>query len=220
MEKPTNIEELPRTSLLLMAEQKVSDIMSEVTRNPEFFLFNFVKTLDEHDRENPIKDFPQKDYFREIIKVFLDEKLILVPKSRKMMMTWLFVALFLWDTMYHPGIATFYVSKREEDSDFLVKRSYFIYERLPNYLKIPCRLKYCNLEFPSINSKIQGMSQEADALRTQTASNLFFDEFAFQPYGREALQAAKPTIQGKGRFVGVSTANGKNFFYNIMNDLE
>lgn len=188
--------------------------------NPLYFLYHFVYTLDQEDRKNPIKLFPQKDYIEELVNIWVKEKLLLIVKSRRMMLTWLFNALFLWDTMYHNGVNTFFISKKEDDAADLVNRSFFIYDHLPDFFKVPCRKKHCLLEFPDMNSQIRGVSQDANALRQQTASNLLSDEMAFQPFGKEALMASRPTLGKGGRFVGVSTINGKNFFYELLHDLQ
>lgn len=215
-----DLDSLPVSVLRVLAQQKMVEIRNAVVKDPGLFIFKFAKTMDQNDRENPVKLFPDKEYLHEIIRVFMSEKLILVEKSRRMMITWLFMGLFLWDTMYHPAVNTFFVSKKEDDADDLVSRAYSIYNQLPDFLKVPVRKKYCLLEFPDLSSKIMGVSQDSDALRQQTASNILSDELAFQPYGRESIQAAKPTLEGGGRFVGVSSINGKNFFYNLLYDLE
>ena len=198
------------------------DIKAEsikVLESPLYFLYNYCYTLDQEDRKNPIKKFPQKDYIEELVKIWIKQRLLLIVKSRRMMLTWLFNGLFLWDTMYHNAVNTFFISKKEDDADDLVNRSFFIYDHLPDFLKVPCRKKHCLLEFPDMNSLIKGVSQDADALRQQTATNLFSDEMAFQPFGKEALMASRPTLGRGGRFVGVSTINGKNFYFELLHDL-
>jgi hypothetical protein len=47
---------------------------------------------------------------------------------------------------------------------------------------------------------------------------LFSDEMSFQEKAAEAYIAAKPALAGGGAFVGVSSPNGKNFYYLLARD--
>jgi hypothetical protein len=49
-------------------------------------------------------------------------------KSRQMMVSWIMCALYLHDTQFKVNRLTFIQSKKDEDSDALVQRCYFIYE--------------------------------------------------------------------------------------------
>ncbi len=91
---------------------------------------------------------------------------------------------------------------------------------MPEYIKVPMARKYCYMRFDGTDSIIHAVSQDSDALRSSTASAIFSDEMAFQPYARKSYQGARPTIEGGGKFTGISTPNGKNFFYNLIFDLE
>ena len=51
-----------------LAQRKALLLREKCKRDPVFWLENYVKTFDEHDKENPIKDFPRKEYVREIVK--------------------------------------------------------------------------------------------------------------------------------------------------------
>jgi hypothetical protein len=181
----------------------------------------FCRTLDEHDRDNPIKLFPDKQCIDDLISLFLSEQLLLIEKSRQMMATWTFVACHLWDAMFHPARRIFFQSKKELDANNLVDRAKFIYEHLPEEMKAmyPCNpYAYCKLEFGKWHSIIQGVPQGGDVLRQYTASRLFSDEMSFQEKADEAFIASKPTIDGGGSFIGVSTPNGKEFFYLLCRD--
>ena len=215
-----DIKKLSEAEIYEIAQERLSMMISRVKSEPAQFIFGYAYTLDQQDKVQPIKLFPRKQYLEEIIRIWQNERMLLMVKSRQMTMTWLFVALCLWDTMFHQGRSYFFVSKKEEDADFLVKRALFIYQHLPKYMQIPMTERYCLIKFPQINSEIQGVSQESDALRTRTASGILSDEMAFQPYAREAYQAMRPTIEAGGKFCGISTPNGKNFFYNCLFDLE
>lgn len=188
-----------------------------------FFLDNFVKTLDEHDKEHPVKRLPmEKEYIRELAQHFLNEPLLLVEKSRQMMVTWLGCAYCLWVAMFHKGRRVFVQSKKEKDADELLNRVKHIYKHLPPLMKELFTANepsaYLSLKFGKHDSVIQGTPQGADVIRQYTASLIFSDEMAFQEKAEEAYVAAKPALTGGGQFIGVSTPNFKNFFYLVAKD--
>tara|TARA_Y100000310_G_C20324269_1_gene642214 strand:- start:202 stop:621 length:420 start_codon:yes stop_codon:yes gene_type:complete len=136
-----------------------------------------------------------------------------------MKVTWLFVILHLWLAMFHPGMNVFFVSDKEDKSDELVKRAEFIFDHLPDdkVLRPQKKSKYCLLEFPKLNSRIQGVPQGASQLRQFTASAIFADEMAFWERAKETFMASRPTIDGGGRFTGVSSAQ-EGFFKDLCFD--
>jgi len=202
--------------------------------DPYYFLVNWAKTLDVHDDINPIKPFPEKEYLEILVAVWLKEHLLLVPKSRQMMMSWLFTTLYLWDTIFHTARMTFFQSKKSEDADDILKRSKFVWDNLPNFLKrysdngvfkeLKCNPQHkgqhvsCKMVFPDINSEIRAIPEGGDVIRMHVASGILSDEMAFQPEAKSAWTAAKPTISSRGRFTGVSTAEHGSFFEDLVFD--
>lgn len=165
-------------------------------------------TLDQTDFKNPVKPFPVKPHLEHLTQVWQEHQLLLVPKSRRMMMSWLMCYLHLWMAMFHPGRSVFIVSDKEQKSDELVRRCEFMYDNIPDgtILKPQMRAKYCSLEFPGLDSYIMGLPSGAAQLRQYTASALLFDEFAFWGDAMETLGAARPTIEGGGRLTIISSA--------------
>lgn len=200
--------------------QNIEQIIARVKVDPWFFCTNFVWTLDTHDAINPKKKIPNKDYLRIVTEEWSNSSLIAVPKSRQMMISWLMVALHYWTAAYHHGRFVFFQSKKEEDADVLLDRALFIHNNVPDWLRPTGKKSYCNFVFPMIDSQIKAVSQSPDAIRMHTASAILSDESAFQPYARDAYAAAKPTIDGGGKLTLISTANFKEFFYNIVHDIE
>lgn len=204
-----------------LAKRNVQAVIQRVIADPWFFCSNFVVTLDTHDAVNPKKKLPDKEYLRVTTEIWQREPLLLIPKSRQMMVSWLMIALHYWMAAYHQGKFVFFQSKKEEDADILLDRANFVHLNLVSWLQPNAKPKsYCRMVFPGMDSKIQAVSQAADSIRSQTASAIFSDEMAFQPHSRDAYAAAKPTIDGGGKFTGVSTPNFKEFFYNLVMDLE
>lgn len=173
-------------------------------------------TVDEAD-EGKIKRFPDKEYLKYITDVWMRESILAIPKTRRMMLSWIMLALHLWEALFKPNGAIFIQSKKEEDSDFLIgdRRMMFIYNNLPKEYSWPiASYKYCNISF-SNGSFVKGVAQGADQLRQYTASRVMVDEAAFQEKFEEAWAALKPTIQGGGKVVLISSA-GPGFFQRLV----
>ena len=188
-----------------------------------YFLTEYVYTLDEHEKVNPVKKLPmEKQYMRDMVTLFLNERLLLIEKSRQMMVTWFMCAAHLWDAMFHEGRRIAFQSKKEADANNLLDRAKFIYDHLPDFMKqLEHRadpFAYCKLQFGKLNSIIQGIPQGAAQLRQYTFSRVFVDEAAFQEEQEESFIAMKPTISGGGSAVIVSSPNFKNHFYLLAKD--
>ncbi len=186
-------------------------------RDPWHWLTNWVWTLDNHDPDTPVKRFPQKEYLRELTRIWQKEKLLLIPKSRQMMITWLIVSLYLHDAIFNEGKYIFFQSKKEKDANALIDRAKFIFNHQPYFLRPKSHQVYCELLLPKMNSKIRGIPQGGNQIRMHTASGIFMDEAAFMYEVGEAFTAAKPSVDGGGRITMVSSAN-PGFFESMVND--
>ena len=136
--------------------------------------------------------------------------MLAVPKSRRMMLTWLMLALHLHMALFTPRSAIFVQSKKAEDSDYLIRsRMLFIYGSLPGWLKSFGLPSVTSKEFLvtfSNGSSVRAVSQGADQLRQYTATAVLCDEIAFWERARETWRALRPIIQGGGRVTLISSA--------------
>ncbi len=193
-------------------------------RDPMYFLRWFVWTLDQHDKEQPIQRFPwQKRHLQILVKLWQDNPLLSIVKSRQIIATWLFSILSLWDAL-HPGRLIMLQGKRLEDAigseitgDGPLGRAKFVYGHIPG------RRFLCpknaggqeigeigisgRLEFPSINSGLWAIPQGGNIIRQRTASGIFSDEAAFQEECSDAYVAARLCIRGGGWFLSLTTAD-------------
>ncbi len=226
------INDVDRKDIINAIEEAESTSIVIALRDPWYFCTEYAYTIDEHDSDHPIKKFPDYSYLEMLTDTWMKNKKLLVAKTRQMTVSWLFVVLHLWLAL-RPGQSIFFQSKKEDDANALLERCKFVYRKLPLRLKwgmvLPnmnldlskepaMREIYCKLEFPWLNSYIQAVPQGSDVLRSKTASAIFSDEMAFQDKAKEAYEASKPTIDGGGRFTGVSTPNGHEFFYDLVFD--
>ena len=182
---------------------------------------SFVFTQDEHDQSSPIKRLPDKDYLRLTAYAWVHEPLLGVPKSRQMLLTWLFCAIAVHETLFRPARNTAWISKKFDDANATIeKRVKAIADRQPHgRLPVP-KYKFIKgiLECEDTASIIRAMGEDAKGLRQYTFSWVFDDEAGFQEQADGIVQAALPTVKGGGRFTLVSSANGKEVFYEVITE--
>ena len=189
------------------------------------FLSECVWTLDQTDKYIPVKQYPaidpsKKDYLKWISNVIVSEKLLALVKHRRMIITWTVCSLWLWDAMFMEGRFNVLLSKNEEDSDDLVKKCKFIYDNIPEAI-LPVKpigeYKYTEFSFKEIDSRIKGFAMGTDRLRQYTCSRIAADEIAFWQRAEEAFTSMKPTLEGGGQVILLSTRY-PGFFQSLVLD--
>ena len=194
-----------------------------IKKDPWEFATKMVFTKDEVDRVNPVKRFPAHLQYQKLyMRIWQKYPKIAVPKSRRMMMSWTNIMLYVWDTIFNVGRQQAFVSKKENDSHELIERAKFIVDNLdftyvPKELFPNHKMKFGELAFPDIDSRILGFPSGADQLRQFTFSGLLFDEAAFWDNAEEAYSSSVPTIEGGGRLTLISSP-APGFFKNIVFD--
>ncbi len=181
-------------------------------------------TMDEAD-EGKTKHFPDKEYLAYICEVWQKQNILAIPKTRRMMLSWIMLALHLWAALFHDQLAIFIQSKKEKDSAFLMsdERLMFIYDHLPQGYSWPKIIKknggpdgvgYSYIKFNN-GTYIMAVGQGADQMRGYTASYVMLDEMAFWEQAEASWASLKQTIQGKGKVVLISSA-GPGFFQRLV----
>ena len=210
-------------------QARLAEEILKVKTDVCYFLENYVWTLNEDadtkSGESPIQRFPtriERPDLYEIAELWQnaddrpDGHILGLDKSRQMMGTWVLICCDLWDTAFHHGVRTFFQSKKEKDATNLLERAWFVFQRLPEWLKAPHQKLETELKFSTLDSIIWAIPQGGDHIRSYTASNIFSDEAAKQPEFGEAYAASIPSIGKHGRFHFLSTARGKgNAFYRL-----
>lgn len=174
---------------------------------------------------NPIRSFTMMEYMPAIIKAWLTSQYIVIEKSRDMMATWLVVALFTWDALYHNGRQHLFQSQDAKRTEELVQRAKILYDYQPGFLKKAVGLvtfgkgntKSGELFVHKQGSEILGFPQGPDQIRQYHPSGVLTDETAFQVGAAEGFAAIKPAIQAGGKYCGVSSAN-RSFFELLCRD--
>ena len=184
------------------------------------FLTECVWTQDQTDKRVPIKQYPNRDYLKVASDIMVKEYLLALVKHRRMVITWTACGLSLWEAMFFEGVNVTLMSKKEEDSDMLVKQTKFIYDHIP-VSRMPWKPKmhYKYTEFANLDldSKIKGFAQGPDQIRQHTMTRIFADEFGFWEKAEATFVGMKPTLEGGGKVCLIST-RFPGFFQQIIDD--
>jgi phage FluMu gp28-like protein len=191
---------------------------------PDEEIQHHTSTRDSHWREagasGPYRPFPDKPYFRPLVEIFQMEQVVFIEKSRDLMLSWLCVGYFTHAAMTNDRREVLFQSQKEDKAGELVDYAKTLYEQqdpglkqrfpLAKPLRDQAALK---LEFAN-GSRIVGIPEGADQIRSFHPWGLLMDEAAFQPEAGEAYDAAVPVCQ---KIIVVSSA-GPGWFADFVTE--
>jgi len=186
---------------------------------------HFARTRDTKTPWQLVKPFPDTEYLHEIDKLWLREKKVLIPKSRRMLLTWRIISNNTWRFLVHKGSYIFLQSREMGDAgmdvdEALLWRVVWFLEHMPACApgkRIHTRKRMQALQYPEMNSTIRAISADFDAFRSFGPTSIFADELAMQEHPEFGMTAAMPALEDYGSYTGVSTINGENHFW-VMAD--
>jgi phage FluMu gp28-like protein len=181
-------------------------------QHPWPFIEHCVFTQDEVDVKNPVKAAPvHLGYLETITHVWVENNKLIVDKSRRMWISWLFLSLHLHMAFTNTNRRIGIVSKKFEDACAHLVNMQFIWEHIPEEiypaeLRPQMRTKEGFIFFDEIGSTIHALASGPDQARQYGFSALFFDEFDFWSEQESTYAAAKPTLQGGGK-ISIATTH-------------
>jgi len=229
---------LPEHAEAVLADLDEVETRESYARDVWAWITDCVTTVDELDPATPIKLFPTQvcathaqyagglipracpscqrpmsplAYLRDLARQWQSASppLLLIPKARRMRLTWLLVACHVWLAVQRAHSNVFFVSSKEEKSAELIERARGILARLPALGGGAQQIQY-RMSPPSIRLEngalLMGVPEGADQLRQYTATAILADEFGTWQYPRAAFVAMRPTIDGGGRLTVLSSA--------------
>jgi len=185
-----------------------------------------IRTKDESDEQTPYKPFPlDKPYLHSLTVDLTKHRVVLLNKSRQMMVSTLCCLLLYWTLLFRPG-RRMLVSKQTESLAVELIRDKIrgVHERTPVWFQQRysiSRTPANRIDCKQTDGYILAVAQNAavGAMRGGTASIVLIDEAAFQDQFPEMMQAAGPMAS---RVWAVTTANignpGAEYFYRIMRE--
>lgn len=195
--------------------------------DPWFWCTSLVQTLNEHPAQGKgaYEPFPQLDYLLQVVRTWEEvwrrdkDKLLLIWKSRQMLMSWLSMAMAIWTCFSRVGTLVLIRSRKEADAKALIARAGGILRRLPDRVRelIPFEIGTLVITFPTIDATIEGIPQGAEQVHGRTPTLLIDDELALQEEAESGFAEAQPAIEGGGMYVGVSSAR-PGFMHRMVMD--
>lgn len=183
---------------------KVADAIAD----PLDWAQKYTKTYNEHwveeGRPSPYEPFPKSNHFRPLMDIFMAERIVLIEKSRDMMVSWACVAYLTWEAMRVPERGIVLQTQKEDKVKQLIDYAKCLYRNQPDWLKEAYPLAKpidsqpdLSLEFAH-GGNIMGIPGGADKIRSYHPWGYLNDESSFQPESgdcyNEALAAAKGKI--------------------------
>lgn len=154
-----------------------------------------------------------------VLWLFLSRRLLIILKARQLGISWLCCIYALWLCLFQPGKVVLCFSKGQMEANELIRRVRVLYERLPDWLReaLPALERDNTEEMGWANgSRVRSLPATESAGRSMTASLVILDEAAFLQWAGQLYTALKPTIDGGGQLIILSTANGLgNLFHRL-----
>ncbi len=189
--------------------------------DPGWFFEKFVYTYDQYSDTDRIKLFPwYRPYFPILMDVIKRDHIVYIVKSRQMTISWFLCGLELWKANFFDHSECYVQCTNEDTVDYFVQmRMEAVYKRLPAWLRHPgmdASFSFCKARFPANGSFVTGLPSGSDKARGRAPAIFTADELAFQVNGgHESVASILPAIVGDSWFIGNSTPNMKNFFYEM-----
>lgn len=192
-------------ALIIGQQRKDAD---PIFKDPESLLRQYGRILSAVPGAGDIP-FAMWPHLPQVIAIWQKHRLTVMLKSRQVGISWLVAAYALCVARQQIGSNVLVLSKGEDDAADLLDKARFIESRLPPHLRArKGRDNRSELEFPDSRARIRALPATKDAGRSQTATLVVLDEFAFHGYAEDNFLAIKPTIDAGGQMIVVSTANG------------
>lgn len=181
----------------------------------------FLRYVITNDTQRNLGEMPFPTY-RYLMKMADDlqyNRLNLIFKPRQMLITWLLAAKRIWKANFHPYSNPLVLSQGELYAQAFLDRAWFIYERLPEFLRADAVKTAGEIKWPKLNSSIISLPCTKKAGRSLSSPDVTMDEAAFFEWGSETYAAVAPIVDKYGSLDICSTPNGKDpLFYELWTD--
>lgn len=155
----------------------------------------------------------------ELLNEMTREQLLLILKARQLGISWLVCAYALWLCLFHSGRLVLKFSIGQDESNEMLRRVSVMYWRLTPELRaaLPKLVKENKSSIAWANeSRIESLPTTQNAGSGYTASLVILDEFSKNAWAEKLYTAVKPTIDGGGAMIILSSAYGiDNLFHDL-----
>lgn len=213
----------------LSKSQQVEAIRWRCKHDPWFFKQKLIYTIDELDKETSVKRIPAWPHLPHLTKVIAQHDMILIEKARHVFATWSVLGDILHDALFHDHRRSFVQCMKGEDAcehismrtarsqRFGRGRIRAMYDHLPPGWFSGAEWYQGEVSFEN-HSVIKALPGGAGQVREYTVSMYFSDEAAYTDEFEDTWTAAKPSVEGGGKLIAVTTPNHKEAFYYLFKE--
>ncbi len=185
------------------------------------FIDQYVIIDDAQDHGDGVGTMPFKlwDAQRTLLEAMDSEQRLLILKARQLGISWLCCAYALHLCLSKPNRLVLTFSIGQEEANEMMRRITAMYDRLPDAIRSEHPVTKRNTEeiVWQNGSAIHALPSRKSAGSGYTASLIILDEFAKNENAAKLYTAVKPTIDGGGKMIILSTANGAgNLFHDLV----
>lgn len=182
---------------------KSADLLA-CRRSPWYWIVNHCVTLDEHDPDEPYKRFPAWPHLQATADLWwwcgVRYPGLLLPKSRKQMITWLISLLFFGEAQFVTGKRNLVQSYKEDESTAIVAKMRGVWSRQPPWIRQPAVWTTTEVRFAN-DSVFKAVPGGPEQLQGPTLSGYFGNEEGDIPDPAETFEATIPAVGMNGRIV-------------------
>ncbi len=155
---------------------------------------------------------------RELLRLVMTERRVIVLKARQLGVTWALALLALWWAISHPAQTVLIMSIGEREAADVLRRVKRLYGSLPADVRRAFPLgadamTRLEVQHPDGPGVILSLPSSSTAGRGQTVHLLIGDERPKWPNADDQEAAVLPAAADSGRVVMVGTANGMDGYY-------
>ncbi len=197
--------------------------MQQAIRSPYEWATKWTRTYNEHwqeeGRPSPYEPLPRLLYIQALFRLLQIDRIILLEKSRDMMVSWICVAYLTWEAMCVPYRGVLFQTQKEDKAIQLVDYAKCLYRNQPPRLQEAFPLakpvdKQAGLELQFANgSYIAGIPGGANQIRSWGYLN---DESSFQPDAGDCYNEALSAVRGKIIF---NSSAGPSWYADFRRDI-
>ena len=174
--------------------------------DPTYFIDSFCWIEDKVHRE--WLPFKLWDSQRAALRTIANNRQVIILKARQLGLTWLIICYALWTMLFRQNSGILLFSRRETEASELLDRIRAVHHRLPSQLRAQVTVdNTAEFVLGQIGSSARCFSTTKHSGRSYSATMAVVDEADFIPDLKALLNAVKPTIDGGGRLILLSTAN-------------
>ena len=179
MAKRPNIKDIVRQEYLKCA------------KDPSYFMKKYCVV--QHPMRGKVP-FHLYEFQDKTLKMFVEDKHLIILKSRQLGLSTLSAGYSLWLMTFHTDKNILVIATKQETAKNLVTKVRVMHKELPSWLKSNCvednklSLKYEN------GSQIKAVSSNTDSARSEALSLLLIDEAAFIDKVDEIWTSAQQTL--------------------------